>query len=196
MYIIPQIMNTEFEAVRADGAPDEASRVSGKSFPDAPAAIEHDHAYEDYKASQALEGLPPGEIADKMEFLEKEWADWFMGGSSDMMWQTGFWSRLSSAVRGRLKLPRLDIVAFASEPLRIFRLEIRELALALAKRMNDSRALEIQADIGRAHIKNQAQQEEFCKFLQQHFETDLEMGRARQKTLFDIAKDIMLRAKG
>jgi hypothetical protein len=133
--------------------------------------VPHDHVYEDYKASSAIAGMPPGEASDKARFLEKEWTDWVDDHAKD------------------------PILGTAREPFRILRLQVRELAMAYSTEVAGKRALGIQADIGRMHIQTQQQHSEFRRFLGQHFETDLESGVARNVTLFQIAQEIMIRNK-
>jgi hypothetical protein len=124
----------------------------------------------DHKTIAALSGMPPGETAEKLTFLEKEWDDWTVDNGHAV----GTWPL---------------------EAFRILRLQIRELALAYSTEVAGKRALAIQADIGKMHIENQRQHAHFRRFLQQHFEQDVANGEGRNLTIFEMAQDIMLRAK-
>jgi hypothetical protein len=124
----------------------------------------------DHKTIAALAGMPPGETAEKLTFLEKEWDDWTVDHSQSV----GTWPL---------------------EAFRILRLQIRELALAYSTEVAGKRALAIQADIGKMHIENQRQHAHFRRFMQQHFEEDVANGEGRNLTIFEMAQDIMLRAK-
>jgi hypothetical protein len=182
-------MNEEFSTITT---PELGGTPSGKLFPDAPGSIEHDHAYEDFKASQAIEGLPKGEIADKMEAYEGLYRQWSEEGSADVPVPRRDWRAVFT---GRVKLTRAQIVSLAADPIRIFRQEIKELALALAKELNDKRARLSMADIGQAHIEAQKRDQKLRQFLFEHFETELQLGTAQNIPLHQIAMDIMIRSK-
>jgi hypothetical protein len=147
--------------------------------------VEHDHQYEDFKAAQALAGIPKSEIADKVEFLEDQYSDWL---ASDV-------ALMPLSPESNQAMTRQFLVGLVAEPLRILRLEIRELALALATEMNEKKAVAIRAEIGAENIKTQEHLAELKHFLNQHFESELESGRARGQNLYDVAKGIMLKQR-
>jgi len=127
-------------------------------------------SYVDTKAAAAVMGLPAGEVADKVNFLEKELDDWSADHAA-------------------------DLAALPLEPFRIVRLQVRELALGYSTEFSNKLALAIQADIGRAHIENQRKQAQFRSFMKEHFEEDVADAEARNSTIFEMAQGIMLRAK-
>lgn len=167
-------MNDEF-TINTTGATAAQQVTESVNFTPPPGQVgaerikEDNFRYADFKAGAAIGGLPRGELADKLEFLEKEWNDWTADHSE-------------------------EFVTYPIEPFRILRLQIRELALGYATASANNRALEIHADIGKAHIQDQRKHAEFRRFIAQHFETDLENGVGRGLTIFEMAQDIMLRA--
>jgi hypothetical protein len=166
-------------------------------------AVLHDFTFEDFKASRVLEGLPPGVTADKMEFLEKEWSDWLAGDDSRVEFTSieiaGSRKPKNGGVpvryRGSAMLTRKHVIQLSEEGLRILRLEIRVLGHMVGSFLMDTRARDAQNDVGAAHIKHQQEMGEFHKFMMQHFEAQLDIGRARNQSLLDIAKGIMLEQK-
>jgi hypothetical protein len=165
---------------------------SGKLFPNAPDSIAHDGSYEDFKASQAIEGLPVSEAADKMELLERLYIQWASEGSVSVPLP---WRDWRAVFTGRVKLTRAQIVQLAADPVKIFRQEIKELALALGKTLNDKKALQSQAHVGKAHIEAQKRDEELRAFLFAHFEDELRVATSRNIPLHQLAMDIMLRGR-
>jgi hypothetical protein len=160
--------------------------------------VAHDHDYEDVKASAAVRGIPQSTGADALEFLENEYEKWMNDPEKItelIQPRLGVWASIKATYQGRVEISRKNIFDLAAEPFRICRLQIRELALALATELNDKRALLAQADIGAAHIKHQQEMAEFRKFLMQHFEPQLDLGAVRNQSLLDIAKGIMLEQK-
>jgi hypothetical protein len=180
-------MNDEF--AQSIITPELSAPPTGKLFPQAPSEIEHDGSYEDFKAAQAIEGLPVGDAANKLELIERLYRQWASEGSVDVPLPRRDWI---AAITGRVKLTRAQIVQLASDPVKIFRQEIKELALALGKELNDKKALLAQADIGQAHIQAQKRDQELRQFLMEHFETELMVGTSRNVPLHQIAMGIML----
>jgi hypothetical protein len=183
-------MNEEF--AQSIITPELSAPPTGKLFPQAPSEIEHDGAYEDFKASQAIEGLPVSETADKLELIERLYRQWSSEGAVSVPLPYRDWK---AAITGRVKLTRAQIVQLASDPVKIFRQEIKELALALGKALNDKKALSSLADIGQAHIQAQKRDQELRSFLMEHFEEELMVATARNVPLHRLAMDIMLRGR-
>ena len=152
-----------------------------------PATVPHDHIYEDVKAAAAVAGIPPSEIADKCEFLEGELSKWLAADDHTILRPKGWYAALFVQT-----LTRPQLTALAGEPLRILRLEVRELALALATEMVEKKTAENRAGIYSEYCKVRDQLADIQDFLKQHFNDDLEVGRARGQGLLDICKVIML----
>ena len=53
----------------------------------------------------------------------------------------------------------------------------------------------LRAELGAENIKTQEHLAELKHFLNQHFESELESGRARGQNLYDVAKGIMLKQR-
>jgi len=185
-------MNDEFQNSIISPELDSSPPPTGKLFPNAPDSITHDGAYEDFKAAQAIEGLPVSGTADKLELIERLYRQWANEGAVDIPLP---WRDWRAVFTGRVKLTRAQIVQLAADPIRIFRQEIKELALALGKALSDKKALLSQADIGQAHIAAQKRDEELRAFLFVHFEDELRVATSRNIPLHQLAMDIMLRAK-
>lgn len=161
--------------------------------------VEHDHTYEDYKANAAIRGIPKGVTADAVGFLEDRLEEWLKDPENLcelIRPRLSIWASIKATYYGRVELSRKNIYDLMAEPVRIFRLQIRELTLGLNKEINEKRALAIRAEIGQEHIKNQAELAELKHFLMQHFESELDIGRSRGQNLYEISKGIMLGLKG
>ena len=189
---------TEFEHVNEEGVVIENTNYSQAPGQIGTALIDDNPAAQDYKASQAIKGMPQSETAEKLKLMEKQYELWLSEGAIGFpIKQQGWFKRLALWIAGihGIQMTRSEILEIAADPLRIFRMEIKELALAYAAELNGKQALLQQADIGREHIKTQAKQAELTKFLQQHFEAELDTGRVRKLDLYEIVQGIMLDLK-
>jgi hypothetical protein len=165
-------MNTETtKAANQDGIPFEPEKHSlppGQTGKEA--MMLTNFSYVDTKAACAVMGLPAGEVSQSVVCLEKQLDDWSVDHAEELS-------------------------TMPLEPLRIVRLQVRELALGYSTEFSNKLALAIQADIGKAHIENQRKQAQFRSFMKEHFESDVADAEARNSTIFEMAQGIMLRAK-
>jgi hypothetical protein len=185
-------MSSEFESVEVPEKDIQYTQPKGKLDV---STVAHDHNYEDYKARCAGRGIPSSPAADRMEFLEDVYEKWEKELVPLSPVRRGFFGTLKCLWTGSIEISKAEVLLYAAEAFRIFRLEIRELSVSLATELNEKKALEARADIGMEHIKTQAQLAELKHFLMTHFENELDLGRARGQNLYDIAKGIMLMQK-
>jgi hypothetical protein len=131
------------------------------------------------KASQVLTGIPPGDMADRMEAFETHLQEWIDAGNRNWVWR--MLRKVGSAIMA-------DILKIRSS-------EVYELAVGYAKQMNDSRAAVMQAN-DHAQLRLQiAQQRALRSFLFEHFSTDLANAESLNLPLTDLACQILLRYK-
>jgi hypothetical protein len=164
-------MNTETVKANQDGIPFEPEKHAlppGQNGTEA--MMITNFSYVDTKAASAVMGLPAGQVSESVVCLEKQLDDWSADHAAELS-------------------------TMPLEPLRIVRLQVRELALGYSTEFSNKLALAIQADIGRAHIENQRKQAQFRSFMKEHFEQDVANGEGRNSTVFEMAQEIMLRAK-
>jgi hypothetical protein len=185
-------MSNEFESVAVPETNIQYTQPKGKQ---GDGTVVHDHNYEDFKARAAARGIPQSVGADCMEFLENEYEKWERDVVSLRLVQVGVWGAIKAIWTGTVRVANSDVITFAAEAFRIFRLEVKELSVCLAAELNNKRALAAQNDVGAAHIKNQQERAKFQKFLMEHFEPQLDLGRARGQNLLDIAESILLELK-
>jgi hypothetical protein len=185
-------MSNEFESVAVPEPNIQYTQPKGRQ---GDGTVPHDHNYEDFKARAAARGIPESVGADCTEFLENEYEKWERDVVSLRLVRVGVWGAIKSIWSGTVRVANSDVITFAAEAFRIFRLEVKELSVCLAAELNDKRARAAQNDVGAAHIKHQQEMGEFHKFMMQHFEAQLDIGRARNQSLLDIAKGIMLEQK-
>lgn len=150
--------------------------------------VPHDHIYEDVKAAAAVAGIPPSEIADKCEFLEGRLAEWLATDFTVETYGDGMVSRFV-----KVKIPRSYLIALTTEPLRILRLEVRELALALSTEMVEKKTAENRAGIYSEYVRLRGQLSDLHDFLKQHCDMELQRGQAQNLSLFDIVKTVILK---
>jgi len=132
-------------------------------------------------AAPALAGIRQSEIADKLELFQRHYADE---------------QRLFPAV-GRVRLFIANIFGFGhwNNALAISRLELKELALAHATALNNANAQKIQADFAEQHRILAGDLSEFRRFLLDNFPNELARGVELKRSLFDVAKEILLEKK-
>jgi hypothetical protein len=82
-----------------------------------------------------------------------------------------------------------------SNLLKIARDQVRELALAHAKAINDAKATAAQVDFYKQYLELAAHLRELRNFFAEHYSDDLERATVERVNLFDLAKRIMLRNK-
>lgn len=90
-------------------------------------------------------------------------------------------------------IPRSIIIKSVSEPLRILRLEVRELALALSTEMVEKKTAENRAGIYSEYVRLRGQLSDLHDFLKQHCDMELQRGQAQNLSLFDIVKTVILK---
>jgi hypothetical protein len=131
----------------------------------------------DMKAGQSLQGIPPGEMADKMEAYEKQLDDWVKG---------------AGPFRSLLRVFCCGVLLGL---LKIHRTEIFELAVGYAKQMNDKRAAVMQENDYRQFMSMVEQNRSLRSFLFEHFNGDLSNADALNTPLPEVVKNILLRYK-
>jgi hypothetical protein len=131
------------------------------------------------KASHALIGIPPSEIADKMEYCEKQRENWVEQGSRN------WFKRITRAWAARVMRGLLQI----------HRTELFELAITVAKQQNDARAAVSQADTYRQFVRLVGDNREYRAFLYEHFGNDLAQADAMNQPLLELTKGMLLKFK-
>lgn len=127
----------------------------------------------DAKASDALRGIPPGVIADKMELFEKHVCDYLADAHGTP------WGRFS--------------IWCLRELLKVYRSETYELAVAYSKQLNDQRAATAQADFYQQYLRMVQENREMRSFFWNHFGAELLEAETENITLSALARRLLLR---
>lgn len=149
----------------------------------------------DGKAAKLIEGMPPGEVADRLEILERDYLESMAAGEGFpstwrnelILWLLNGVTSDHKALLGRMLLDRV---------LRILRAEVAELALAYATEVNNRKARAAQDEFYSQYTKMVQQHRQFRSFLFDHFPDDLKRAEADPRlSLVDLSITIMLRQK-
>jgi hypothetical protein len=140
----------------------------------------------DSKAALAIKGMPPGEISDKAELIERQYYQWLGVEIND--------DGLVASKRWFTGLRRM-ILWIARRPMGIFRLEVAELGLACAKLLNDKRAAASQQEFYSQYVKMVKENQELHSFLYEHFRHDLAEAEVRDIPLSQLVKELLLRQR-
>jgi hypothetical protein len=134
-------------------------------------------------AEKVVKGMPPGEISDKMEYYEALYYNW-LGVSVDDYGTIG-------AGRWFTWIRKLQM-RVAATPIRIFRCEISELGLKVAKAMNDLKAQEAQAQTYQEYVRMVAENRDLRAFLEEHFKDYVKEAEARNISIPLLVKEMLL----
>ena len=116
-------------------------------------------------------GIPPSNIADRIEQHELAYAKWLGNGR----WH------------------RFIVQKLARVPCFLFRKQVHELARAYSQKLNDTHAAMQQQDDRRAANVTMGHVRQLRLFLAEHFSEDLAEADARQRPLIEQCQTIMLR---
>ncbi len=161
----------------------------------------------DRKARLAIEGMGPSPIADKLELYEKHYDQWIetfeessaydpareMANSAN----TDFVGKMLCTVFPKTVsdiITRIHLMTreFYKTPLRIFRQEVEELALAHAKALSDLKAATVRDSFHAQYTKMVEENRQLRSFLMNNFPSYVETADALKIPLVEISKRIML----
>lgn len=165
----------------------------------------------DRKAKLAIEGMGPSPIADKLELYEKHYDNWLEANAENSAYnpaseiaaaaETGLTGKVLVAVFGPVINRMLHSVQratleFYKMPLKIFRQEVEELALAHAKAMSDLKAGTVRESFHAEYLRMCDANRQLRAFLISNFPEYVETADALKTPLIDVCKRIMLDQRG
>ena len=133
----------------------------------------------DDQASFSIRGMPPSEIADKIEALER-------------FYQESLAQRRDSPFRNLIRfcIPYCKVL---EDQRSLARSMVEALALECARLMNDSNQEKITGTFYQAYVRLVEDVANMRRFLYEYFGDDLSRAETQNKPILDVCKEIMLR---
>jgi len=146
------------------------------------------------KTSIAIVGMPASKVSDTLDALEVLYQAVQEEPAGDLasIPKRRWWQSSNTHVVLEVAVRQARI---RTNLLKIARDQVRELAIAHAKALNDAKAHAAQVDFYKQYLELAAQLRELRNFFAEHYSSELERALVQNVNLLDLAKQIMLRNK-